>query len=319
MSAPRAGLRPARPPWGSGKVAEPRLPERVVAPSSPPLGTIVFGHANGFPAGTYRVLFEAWRAAGWRVEAVEKFGHDPRYPVSGNWPRLREQLLDFVDAVSPDAPVHMVGHSLGGYLGLLAACRRPARVASLLLLDSPVLAGWRAHSVQVMKLTRLMPRVSPGRVSRTRRWQWPSAAAAQAHFAAKHAFARWDARVLADYIAAGTEPDPDAQASTPGAVRLAFRREIETRIYDTLPHRLGTLIHRHPPAGPVGFIGGTQSTEVRQVGLAATRALTRGRIEWIEGSHLYPMERPDETAAAVLRWLDEVQAAARPAPARQST
>ena len=36
--------------------------------------TIVFAHANGFPAGTYRVLFDAWRAAGWRVCAVDKFG-----------------------------------------------------------------------------------------------------------------------------------------------------------------------------------------------------------------------------------------------------
>jgi hypothetical protein len=25
--------------------------------------TIVFAHANGFPAGTYRLLFEAWRLA----------------------------------------------------------------------------------------------------------------------------------------------------------------------------------------------------------------------------------------------------------------
>ena len=41
--------------------------------------TIVFSHANGFPAGTYRQLFEAWRAAGFTVHAVEKFGHDPRW------------------------------------------------------------------------------------------------------------------------------------------------------------------------------------------------------------------------------------------------
>jgi hypothetical protein len=31
-----------------------------------------------------------------------------------------------------------------------------------------------------------------------------------------------------------------------------------------------------------------------------TRALSQGRIGWIEGSHLYPMERPVETAQAVL-------------------
>ena len=36
------------------------------------------------------------------------------------------------------------------------------------------------------------------------------------------------------------------------------------------------------------------------VGLAATRRITQGRISQIEGSHLYPMERPVETAQVVL-------------------
>jgi pimeloyl-ACP methyl ester carboxylesterase len=271
----------------------------MMAPTMPQ--TIVFSHANGFPAPTYRLLFEAWRAAGWKVLAIDKFGHDPRYPVTSNWPRLRDQLIDFVHGQCPGQRVHLVGHSLGGYLSLLAACRAPGMACSVLLIDSPVLTGWRAHSVRVAKLTGLMKRVSPGRVSRSRRWQWPSAEDALRHYASKHVFARWDPRVLRDYIACGTEPDPDAD--TPGAVRLAFRREVETRLYNTLPHQMGALLKAHPPRCPVAFIGGTQSAEVRQVGLAATRALTRSRIQWLEGSHLVPMEKPDATAAAVLAQL----------------
>ncbi len=191
-----------------------------------------------------------------------------------------------------------MGHSLGGYLSLLAACRRPRLAASVVLLDSPVLAGWRAHGVRVAKATGLVKRISPGRVSRTRRHHWPSTEAARAHFAAKRAFARWDPAVLDDYIAAGTEPDPGGEG-----VRLFFDRAVETRIYDTLPHHLGTLLRRHPPGSPVAFIGGTRSAELRQVGLEATRALTRERLIWIEGSHLFPMERPLDTAAVVLRAL----------------
>jgi hypothetical protein len=110
--------------------------------------------------------------------------------------------------------------------------------------------------------------------------------------------------VLDDYIACGIEPDPDGDG-----VRLAFDRAVETRIYDTLPHHLGALLHRHPPRGPVAFIGGTRSAELRQVGLEATRALTRGRIAWIEGSHLFPMERPLDAAAAVLQALEALRAA----------
>ena len=262
---------------------------------------IAFSHANGFPAGTYRLIFEAWRAAGYRVIAVERYGHDPGYTVTSNWPHLRDQLIELVLHESPGEPVHFVGHSMGGYLSLMAACKRPALARSLVLLDAPVVAGWRAHSVQVMKVGGLMQRLSPGRVSMRRRWQWPSADAAWAHFAAKAAFARWQPEVLRDYIACGIEPDPEGEG--PGVVRLAFKREIETRIYNTLPHHLGGLLRRHPPPCPVSYIGGTRSNEGRQAGMAATRGLAHERIEWIEGSHLYPMETPAATAQAVLRRL----------------
>ncbi len=30
--------------------------------------------------------------------------------------------------------------------------------------------------------------------------------------------------------------------------------------------------------------------------MAATRAVTRGRIDWLDGSHLFPMEQPLQTA-----------------------
>jgi len=189
-----------------------------------------------------------------------------------------------------------VGHSLGGLLSLLAASKRPDLAKGLVMLDSPVVTGWRAHTVQVLKRSRLMQRLGPGKVSQTRRQSWPSRQAARDHYAAKSLFARWAPGMLDDYLAAGTRREG-------GQTVLAFDRAVETRIYNTLPHHFGALLHRHPPRCPVAFIGGTQSAEVRQVGLAATRAVTRGRMVWLEGSHLFPMERPDETAATVLGLL----------------
>lgn len=263
--------------------------------------TLVFAHANGFPAGSYRQLFTAWRTAGYRVKAVERFGHDPRYPVSSNWPRLRDQLADFI-VEQARAPVWLVGHSLGGLLSLMVACRRPELVRGLVLLDSPVITGWRAHSVRVMKATGLMKRLGPGRISQTRRHEWPSRKAVAEHFGARSVFRRWDPRVLADYVAAGT-------VRQGGKTVLAFDRAIETHIYNTLPHQLGTLLARHPPHCPVAFLAGTRSAEVRQGGLAATRALVGERFEWVEGSHLFPMEKPDETAARVVALLQAMAAA----------
>ena len=262
---------------------------------------IVFSHANGFPAGTYRVLFEAWRAAGHAVHAVEKFGHDPTHPVSSNWPKLRDQLIEFAEREA-GGTAFLVGHSLGGLLSLLAASRRPALAAGVVLLDSPVITGWRAHSLQVVKATGLVRRVSPGRVSRRRRHEWPSRDAVLQHFAAKAAFARWDPRVLADYVASGFE-------ERDGRTVLAFRREVETRIYDTLPHHLGAVLRRHPLQCPVAFLAGTQSREMRQAGVTASKALARERFGWIEGTHLFPMERPDETAQRVIDAIAQMPAA----------
>ena len=62
------------------------------------MALIVFSHANSFPAGTYRLLFKYLRARGFKVRAVEKFGHAPQYPATDNWPHLVQQLADFATA-----------------------------------------------------------------------------------------------------------------------------------------------------------------------------------------------------------------------------
>lgn len=273
------------------------------AGARPATSTLVFAHANGFPAGTYCRLFEHWRQAGWRVLAPEKFGHDPAWPVRSNWRPSRDELIRFIEHEAGGGPVQLVGHSLGGYLSLLVACRRPDLVGGVVLLDSPVLAGWRAHSVRMFKTARLIGHVTPGRISRRRRHHWPDAEALRAHFSAKRMFARWDPQVLADYLNAGFEPDPA------GGWRLAFSREVETRFYNTLPHHLGTLLRRHPPARPVAFVGGTRSAELRQVGLEATRRLVHERFAWVDGTHLFPMEHPQLTAERVLGFIGQPAAA----------
>jgi pimeloyl-ACP methyl ester carboxylesterase len=283
---------------------------------------IVFSHGNSFPAGTYRVLLDALRARGYRVLAVDKYGHDPRYPVTSNWPHLVQQLADFTEAQvgAHDQPLYLVGHSLGGFLSLMCAARHPVLagrpVAGVVMLDSPVLGGWKARALAAAKHTRLIGAVSPGQISRKRRNRWASAAEALEHFRHKRAFARWDPRVLADYIEYGTH-----DVTTPDGVQrvLSFDRDIETAIYNTLPHHLDRLLRRHPLQCPVAFIGGTQSEEMRRVGLTMTHKLCgrepSPRLQFLEGTHLFPMERPEETAAAIDGALQHFKATSPPSPA----
>lgn len=280
---------------------------------------IVFSHANSFPAGTYGVLFRSLRARGIAVKAIEKFGHDPRYPVTSNWPHLVQQLADFAgpEIARHEGPAFLVGHSLGGFLSLMCAARQPRLggkgARGVLLLDSPLLGGWRARTLGLVKLTQLVGSVSPGRVSRRRRYQWPNAEDALEHFRHKRAFAGWQPQVLRDYVAHAMHDEVAPDGTTRRV--LDFDRDVETAIYNSLPHNLDRLLRSHPLQCPVGFIGGTRSLELRQIGLAMTRKVVGrdnpDRLQMIEGSHLFPMERPQDTAAAIEAMLGRMLAATR--------
>lgn len=265
---------------------------------------IVFSHANSFPAGTYRALFEVWREAGYTVLAIDKYGHDPRFPVTSNWPHLRAQLIEFIEREA-GGPAYLVGHSLGGYLSLMAASRRPDLASGLVMLDSPLLSGWKARALQVAKAAGLSERMPLGQASRRRRQLWDSAEDALAHFAAKPAFARWAPESLHDYIASGTEPYA-------GQRRLSFDREVETAIYQSLPHHLDRLVRAHPLHCDIAVVYGTESREIRQVGLRASARLAaggRGRLVAVPGSHLFPLENPAPTAALTLELIEAMRPA----------
>ncbi|WP_250451838.1 alpha/beta hydrolase [Caballeronia sp. ATUFL_M2_KS44] len=266
---------------------------------------IHFSHANGFPASTYRTVF-AELADDYDIRSIERYGHDPRFPVTRDWPNLVDELVDDMSrhreaAGGAHPKVWLVGHSLGGYLSLMAAIKRPQWVKGVVMLDSPVIAGWRSGLLRAMQRTGLDERLSPAAATKKRRTRWASRDEAWRHFRAKAAFARWDERMLSDYIDFGM---PSTHAD--GTRTLAFDRQVEYLIYRTLPHTLGARLAHGAPV-PVGFVAGTHSTEVRQVGLAMTRRIAGEHVEWIEGSHLFPMERPIETARAVRRLIVAMQ------------
>jgi len=270
---------------------------------------VIFSHANSFPASTYSVFFNSLKTRGFQVKAIEKFGHDPRYPVTSNWPELVQQLADFTahEVEKSGQAAFLVGHSLGGFLSLMCAARHPSLggfpIKGVVLMDSPIVGGWRATALSVAKRARLLGSLSPGAVSRKRRQVWPSRDDALAHFLSKKAFARWDPQVLNDYIDHGTQ---DASPQTDERV-LSFDRDVETAIYNTLPDNMEALLKRHPLKCPVSYVGGRQSAEMRQVGMTLTEKITKGRIMMLDGSHLFPMEKPLASAAAIeaalLNWM----------------
>ena len=181
-----------------------------------------------------------------------------------------------------------VGHSLGGFLTLRAAVRRPELFRAIVVLDSPIPKRWTGTTLQMAKRLGLVDRVTPAGATRGRRDTWGSAEEAVAHFSGKRNFRDFDPECLRDYVALGMRHEGTR-------VRLAFDPEIEYRIYRTLPH---DIVGDLPAlAVPAGFVCGEESNEMRRPGLVDVRA--HFRVARVPGGHLFPFERPAEAAAAV--------------------
>ena len=137
--------------WGEGEMALLDFgdPDRPV--------DLLFVHANGFNALTYRALL-APLSASLRIVAPDLRGHGatslPAVPRGRrSWADLRDDLISLLDLLG-GPPLTLAGHSMGATSALLAAERRPGRVANLVLLD-PVIWPRLAQAVlRVPGLTR---------------------------------------------------------------------------------------------------------------------------------------------------------------------
>src|SRR4030042_3485272 len=105
-------------------------------------GTVVMSHGmwcGSWPWDRYAAFLEG---RGWRClrPALRYHDADPRDPPD---PRLgRTSILDYAEDLESlvrglDAPPVLLGHSMGGLLGLLAAARGLAQAAVLLTPASP--------------------------------------------------------------------------------------------------------------------------------------------------------------------------------------
>lgn len=115
-------------------------------------GVVIAVH--GFPddASTFDALAESLAAAGYRAVSVYLRGYAPS-PLSGSLALndLADDLASIVDWVSPDGPVHFVGHDYGAQIGASALARRPHRFRSAVLLAA-------AHPAAISRNTPRHPR-----------------------------------------------------------------------------------------------------------------------------------------------------------------
>lgn len=255
-----------------------------------PKETIQFAHANGFPAQTYNKLF-ALLENDFKINYLERHAHNPKFPVTDGWKFLADELKEEIEK-RYDKPIIGLGHSLGGILHFLVAVEKPELYKQIILLDAPVISRLSSAGIRLLKMTNKMEKFSPAQMTKFRRSVWQSKEEALEHFLQKEKFQAFNADVLRDYVEYGT-------TESESRVKLFFEPKIEAEIYRTIPHNLPKF--KGKLKVPAFYIGGTRSREAKLARLGFMKRHFPFEFHFVEGSHLFPLENPHETAEIIKR------------------
>lgn len=257
-----------------------------------------FACANGFPPETYRKLF-ARLATRYHVVSLRTRPLTPDQAPEAltTWQELGDDLARELQ-LRGRSGVLGVGHSVGGTSTLMASAANPGLFRAVVALDPVLVTGPRAWGVRLMKALGRMDRTAIVRGARRRRERWATREEAAAAYRQRRLFRDWDADCFNDYITHGLVPT-DA-----GDFRLRFPREWEARIFETFPADPWRLIRAN--AAPTLVLRGERSDTLLPEALArAEQEMPRTKVEELPlASHLFPMEKPRETAERVLAFLD---------------
>lgn len=249
---------------------------------------IVFSHANGFNARTYRTILQPLSAS-LRVLALDLRGHGATTLPTAiedreGWLEFRDDLLALLAAACA-APVVLSGHSMGGTSSLLAAAAEPERVRALALFDPVVMP----LEVQRSGATAESPLVGG---ALKRRATFPSKQAAFEAYLGRGGFKSWSEVQLRDYVEAGFR-ETAAKETGGGQVTLTCAPEWEASNFRT--HNYDAWAAFQASRCPIRVLRAAEGSTFRIEGHEAELG-DDGRIQVQtipKTTHFLPMERPE--------------------------
>jgi pimeloyl-ACP methyl ester carboxylesterase len=256
-------------------------------------------HATGYCAGVYTPLAERLTPV-LRVVGMDDRGHGqttiPADPGKlKDWNIFRDDLAAFVRNLG--RPIIALGHSRGGTVGLLLAVKYPELVRALILIDPTILPFswmWWWYLAKKTGAARFVPIAYR---AAKRRKVWPDRETIFQSYRNKESMKRWEEAFLKAYVEEGTRETSDGQ--------ITWRCDPawEARCFATCPHDVWRFVPR-VRCPTLVIYGRNSDTFLKQAAERFKRKLPSAELVGMENtSHFVPMERPEETATAILKFL----------------
>ncbi len=267
------------------------IEKNVTAPSL----TLHFAHANGFPAGSYRQLFQQLPQH-WKVLAKPMFGHEPELPVGDNWQNQVQELINYVEQHRGGEKIYAVGHSFGAVISFMAACKRPDLFAGLVVIDPPLVLGAGSFLLRTAKQTAYINKITPARLAEYRNRQWSRDTDLVTYFQSKSLFRNMQPACIADYVESATQVSGEHR-------HLAFEPEIEAEIFRNVPHNLDSF--KGQLQCPGLLITGAQSDVCKAKHWRRFVSSNSIAHKELPGGHMLPLEYPKELANELIHTLSQ--------------
>jgi len=255
-------------------------------------------HANGFNAGVYGPVFEGltgdFRALGMNICREEVCaGPGGAGLAIKSWQDVGDELGRFIDAVAGGGPVVGVGHSIGAVATALCAVKRPELFSRIILLEPVLLEPKVTALIRLMRALGQTHKAPLAMRARRRRNGWADRAEALEYFRSRPLFEGWDEGCLRAYAERGLKE------SAGGGVELVCSPEVEAQGFQTYPPDIWRRMRGLRV--PTLFVRGERSDTItpRARDLFLKVVPHADFIELPGAGHLFPMQRPAETARII--------------------
>ena len=260
-----------------------------------------FLHANGYPPGCYKSLFELlqtqYHVFGMLLRPLWE-GSKPE--EIHNWHIFSDDLLRFF--TSRSEPVIGVGHSIGAMVTLRAALRDPGKFRALVLIDPVLFVPSFMLKWQLVRMLGLGDRLHPlipG--AKKRRRTFDDLQTVFRGYRTRPVFRYMSDENLRIFIEGITQPAGD------GTYKLLYSPEWEAQIYRTGMHDFDIWRGLPNLNIPILFIRGAETdTFLESAAAFVKRKQPKAQMVTLEKStHILPLERPRKAFDIMQSFLHE--------------
>ncbi len=258
----------------------------------PPL--LLFSHANGMNALTYRRLLEpladeiapiAWDFRG------QGFSFGRQGQQLNGWEDYARDMIDFLETLP--TPIVLAGHSLGGVTSLIVAHMRPDLVKGLVLIDPVIFPPSLLVIFKLLRLFNIHDRFPIAVRASKRQAIWESPEQLFNSYHGRGAFKTWPDEILRDYLSGGVFERED------GKVELCCSPAWEARTFSFTPTKPWKWVKQLKM--PLTVVYGNESNAfLKPAADRIKRLQPNAKMIGVDSAtHFVAMEEPEITREAI--------------------